>query len=139
MYIYIYICIYLCIYIYMYTYIYVYIYIQMYRYMYIYTYIYTYIYIHIYMNIYVCMYVCMYVICSIKFQNNVHSVTIRLKPIFHCDAKPLALGPDVGLDPQHHIFALPIPTCWYLKMLKFPLPSQCNIAFILCAHLMYFS
>ena len=29
-----------------------------------------------------------------------------LKPIFHCDAKPFALGPCVGLDP------LGIPTCW---------------------------
>ena len=30
-----------------------------------------------------------------------------LKPIFHCDAKPLALGPGVGLDPQRHTFASP--------------------------------
>ena len=34
-----------------------------------------------------------------------------LKPIFHCDAKPLVLGPGVGLDSQHQNFALPIPTC----------------------------
>ena len=31
----------------------------------------------------------------------------KLKPIFHCDAKPLALGPGVGLDPQRHTFASP--------------------------------
>ena len=41
------------------------------------------------------------------------------KPIFHCNAKPFALGPRVGLDPQRHNFALGIPTCWYLKTLKF--------------------
>ena len=39
------------------------------------------------------------------------------KPIFHCDAKTFALGPCVG-----HNFALGIPTCWYLKTLKFELP-----------------
>ena len=27
-----------------------------------------------------------------------------LKPIFHCDVKTLALGPCVGLDPQHKIW-----------------------------------
>ena len=47
---------------------------------------------------------------------------LNLKPIFHCDAKPFALGPCVGLDPQRHNFALGIPTCWYLKTLKFGLP-----------------
>ena len=41
-----------------------------------------------------------------------------VKPIFHCDAKPFALGPRSGLDPKRHNFALGIPTCWYLKMLK---------------------
>ena len=40
------------------------------------------------------------------------------KPIFHCDAKPFALGTGVGLDTQHHNFALPIATCWCLKMLE---------------------
>ena len=44
-----------------------------------------------------------------------------LKPIFHCDAKPFALGPGVGLDPQRHNFALKIPT------LKFALPPTRNI------------
>ena len=47
-----------------------------------------------------------------------------LKPIFHCDAKPFALGPRIGLDPQHHNFALGIPTCWFLKTLKFALPPM---------------
>ena len=30
-----------------------------------------------------------------------------LKPIFHCNAKPLALGPGVGLDPRRHAFVSP--------------------------------
>ena len=54
-----------------------------------------------------------------------------VKPIFHCDAKPFTLGPRVGLDPQHHIFVLGIPTCWYLKTLKFALPPTRNIKFAL--------
>ena len=49
---------------------------------------------------------------------------VKLKPIFHCDAKPFVLGPRVGLDPQRHNFALGIPTCWYLKTLKFALPPM---------------
>ena len=28
------------------------------------------------------------------------------KPIFHCDAKPFALGPGIGLDHQRHNLAL---------------------------------
>ena len=35
---------------------------------------------------------------------------MSVKPIFHCNAKPLALGPRVGLDHQHDAFTLPIPT-----------------------------
>ena len=54
-----------------------------------------------------------------------------LKPIFHCDAKPLALGPLVWLDPKCDDFALPIPTCWYLKMLKFALPLTPTLKFAL--------
>ena len=52
----------------------------------------------------------------------------------HQTLKPFALGPRVGLDPQRHNFAVGIPTCWYLKTLKFALPptptpnaSQWNI------------
>ena len=56
---------------------------------------------------------------------------VTLKPVFHCDANPLALGPRVGLDPQHDDFFLPISTCWYLKMLKFALPPTRNIKFAL--------
>ena len=41
-------------------------------------------------------------------------------PIFHCNAKLLILGTCVGLDPQQQYFALPIPTCWYLKSLADP-------------------
>ena len=37
------------------------------------------------------------------------------KPISHCDAKTLALGPRVGLDSQGNDFALSIQTFWYLK------------------------
>ena len=47
-----------------------------------------------------------------------------VKPIFHCGAKPLALGASVGLDSQHHDFVLPIPTCWYLNTLKCVLPQR---------------
>ena len=54
-----------------------------------------------------------------------------LKPIFHCDTKPYALGCGVGLDPQRHNFALPIPTCWYLKMLKFAFSPKANLKFAL--------
>ena len=56
---------------------------------------------------------------------------INHKPIFHCVAKPFALGPCIGLDPQCHNFALGIPTCWYLKTLKFALPPTQNLKFAL--------
>ena len=36
------------------------------------------------------------------------------KPIFHCDAKYLALGVGVGQCPRLQNFVLEIPTCWYL-------------------------
>ena len=42
-----------------------------------------------------------------------------VKSIFQCNAKLIALGPGVGLDPQRHNFTLRIPTCWYLKMPNF--------------------
>ena len=42
----------------------------------------------------------------------------RIKPIFHCDAKPFTLGPGVGLDHQRHNFALEIPKCRYPKNAK---------------------
>ena len=54
---------------------------------------------------------------------------IKVKPMFHCDAKPLALGPGIGLDPQRHNFALGIPTRWYLKTRKFALPPTPNLKF----------
>ena len=40
--------------------------------------------------------------------------------------KKVALGPGVGLAPKRHFFALGIPTCWYLKMLKFAFPPTQN-------------
>ena len=52
------------------------------------------------------------------------AVIAFFNPIFHCDAKPFALGPCVGLYPQCHDFSLGIQTCWYLKMLKFALPPM---------------
>ena len=36
-----------------------------------------------------------------------NAMQIILQPIFYCDAKPFALGTDVGLDPQCHTFASP--------------------------------
>ena len=61
----------------------------------------------------------------------------KIKPIFHCGAKLLALGPGIGLDPQCDDFALPISTCWYLKNAKTlryptrnPNASQWNIGCI---------
>ena len=47
-----------------------------------------------------------------------------VKSIFHCNAKPLALGRCVGLDPQRDIFALDITTCWFQKSLADPTHSQ---------------
>ena len=55
-------------------------------------------------------------ICIAVF--NEISALCTVKPIFRCDAKPFALGTGIGLDPQRHTFALPIPTCLYLKRLK---------------------
>ena len=51
----------------------------------------------------------------------------RLKPIFHCNAKPFALGPRVDLDSERHNFILGIPTCWYLKFIKFALPPTLTL------------
>ena len=59
------------------------------------------------------------------------SCTGHLKPIFHCDAKPFALDPGVGLDPQRHNFALEIPTCWYLKTRKFAFSPTPNLKVVL--------
>ena len=47
---------------------------------------------------------------------------ISLKPIFHCNTKHLALGVRVEQYPQRESFVLGIPTCCYLKTLKFALP-----------------
>ena len=51
---------------------------------------------------------------------------VCVKPIFHCSAKPLALGSRVGLDPPHEKFALGIPICWYLKTCVEPKFTQCD-------------
>ena len=71
--------------------------------------------------------------CKNKMMNPCHvrHEEESLKPIFHCDAKPFALGPGIGLDTQRLNFALPIPTCWYLKMLKFALPPTPTVKFAL--------
>ena len=44
-----------------------------------------------------------------------------LKPIFHSDAKFLALGVGVGQYPRRQNFALAIPTCWLLGANSNPL------------------
>ena len=63
-----------------------------------------------------------------EISHNYNGTHVHLKPIFHCDAKPFALGPDVGLDPQRQNFASEIPTCWYLKTLRFALPPTLKFA-----------
>ena len=45
-------------------------------------------------------------------------MSMIVKPIFHCNAKPLALGVCVGQYPQSENCAFGIPTCWCLKLLK---------------------
>ena len=57
------------------------------------------------------------------------SINKILKPIFHCDAKTLALGRHIGQYRQRESFALGIPTCWYLKTLKFALPQTRMLKF----------
>ena len=52
-----------------------------------------------------------------------------LKAYIPLRRKKVALGPGVGLAPQRHYFALGIPTCRYLKMLKFAFPPTQNIKF----------
>ena len=51
---------------------------------------------------------------------------IFVKPIFHCDAKTLTLGRCIGQYPHRESFALGVPTCWYLKTLKFVLSPNAN-------------
>ena len=53
--------------------------------------------------------------------------TDMIKPIFHCDAKPLMLWVGVGQYPQRKKCAFGIPTCWYLRTLKFALPPKPNL------------
>ena len=43
--------------------------------------------------------------------------SLTLNPIFHCDAKPFALGTCVGLDPQCHTSAS--PNAKYTNMLVY--------------------
>ena len=49
-----------------------------------------------------------------------------LKPIFHYDAKPFEFTSGTGVGGTG--FALPIPTCWYLKTLIFPLIRNIKFA-----------
>ena len=53
-----------------------------------------------------------------------------VKPIFHCNMKPLSLGVRVGRYPQRETVTLPISTCWDLKMLADPMrpPTRTNNA-----------
>ena len=55
-----------------------------------------------------------------KKNNCYESDTKCLKPIFHCNVNPFALGSRVGLHPQREHFVLGIPTCRYLKNLVDP-------------------
>ena len=50
---------------------------------------------------------------------------LGLKPIFHQNAKYLALGAGVGQCPRQQNFVLGIPTCWYLSCenLRYPTPN----------------
>ena len=41
--------------------------------------------------------------------------------------KILVLGPPITLEPQRENFVMGIPTCWYLKTLKFALPPTQNL------------
>ena len=62
---------------------------------------------------------------------NVIKLHRTFRPIFHCDAKTLRLGRRVGQYPKCESFALGIPTCWYIKMLKFALPPTQLLKFAL--------
>ena len=55
----------------------------------------------------------------------------KLKAYIPLRRKKVALGPGVGLAPQRHYFALGIPTCWYLKMLRFAFSPTQNLKFAL--------
>ena len=65
---------------------------------------------------------------------------MSLKPIFHCDAKYLALGVGVGQCPRCQNFVLEIPTCWYIlalpnaKICVFPdaNPQRQSVEYIGC-------
>ena len=54
-----------------------------------------------------------------------------IKPIFHCDAKPLGLGVRFGHYPQCENFAFGMPTCRYVKSLEFALPQRKTLNFAL--------
>ena len=60
----------------------------------------------------------------------VFRIYLTLKPIFHCNAKPLTLGVHAVQYPQHETFALPIPTCWIHKgwrTQRQALQTQCQV------------
>ena len=56
---------------------------------------------------------------------------MSLKPIFYCDAKFWRRGLALGNTPRRQNVALGIPTCWYLKTLKFALAPTPNLKFAL--------
>ena len=59
------------------------------------------------------------ILTSPQYMNLFRSVK-TLKPIFHCDSKPLALGPGIGLNPNATVLrhlTQNIPTCWYFSAL----------------------
>ena len=64
----------------------------------------------------------------------VHTIVVYMLSLYSiADPKSFVLGPGIGVDPQRHNSALPIPTCWYmyLQMLKFAFPPTPNLKFAL--------
>ena len=66
---------------------------------------------------------------SHKLQPNIYTISSpsKIKPIFHCNAKLLALGLCVGYGPQREGFSFPITTCWYLKSLVDLTPTPADL------------
>ena len=63
------------------------------------------------------------------------AIETTVKPIFHYNAKPLALGRRVSLDPQRDLLALDIPTFWFPKRNLSPTNvSQWNIGHVGSPH-----
>ena len=53
-----------------------------------------------------------------------NAILVQQLPIFHHIANPFTLGLRVGYSHQCDQFALPIPTCWYVGIVKLVDPKQ---------------